>query len=329
MRSSGSAARPTRPRTLVLYIVGAGRSGSTLLEMVLGEHPEIVVSGELRHLWSAGFRRNQTCACGSQFNDCPFWAAVTDTLRNAGMADDEPLAVERSIRERVRVRKLLELTGLRTTTYSGAMRADDLVGQLYAAIADTSGANVVVDSSKSSLMCLLLARNRDIDLRVIHLVRDARGVAFSWAQPKQWLGDPDNKAAEMRTHRIQKSCGDWALANVLADLCRRRASRYTLMRYEDFAARPVASVSQALNELALDELLASGRFSAVVAKPANHSIMGNPIRFATGEVEIRADERWKREMSRRDHLVATVLTLPLLARYRYQLRLRRRPQGAE
>jgi hypothetical protein len=51
-----------------------------------------------------------------------------------------------------------------------------------------------------------------------------------------------------------------------------------------------------------------------------HSVSGNPNRFGTGEVELRADEEWRRAMRGRDRGMVTALTWPLLLRYRYPLR---------
>ena len=59
---------------------------------------------------------------------------------------------------------------------------------LYRAIAEVGGARVVVDSSKLPSHAAILRRLDPIDLRMIHLVRDSRGVAYSWQ--KQVVKDP-------------------------------------------------------------------------------------------------------------------------------------------
>src|SRR5437773_1697066 len=48
----------------VIYIMGAGRSGSTLLDTILASHPEVVGVGELVNLHSAGWTAKEICACG-------------------------------------------------------------------------------------------------------------------------------------------------------------------------------------------------------------------------------------------------------------------------
>src|SRR6185312_11260354 len=64
----------TQPR--ILSIAGAGRSGSTLLAMLLGGLPGCTAVGELRHIWERGVIANRLCGCGEPFHECPFWTAV-------------------------------------------------------------------------------------------------------------------------------------------------------------------------------------------------------------------------------------------------------------
>jgi hypothetical protein len=63
-------------RLRVGYIGGTGRSGSTLLELILGSLPGFVAVGELYAIWSEGVVLNHRCGCGEPFGACPFWTAV-------------------------------------------------------------------------------------------------------------------------------------------------------------------------------------------------------------------------------------------------------------
>ena len=73
----GAATRTVRPANpVVLYIAGPGRSGSTLLDLVLGQVDGVVSIGELRNLWYAGFHGAWPCGCGKPVTECPFWSAV-------------------------------------------------------------------------------------------------------------------------------------------------------------------------------------------------------------------------------------------------------------
>jgi len=48
----------------VLFIGGLGRSGSTLLDRMLGRLDDVWSVGELVHLWERGLSQNNRCGCG-------------------------------------------------------------------------------------------------------------------------------------------------------------------------------------------------------------------------------------------------------------------------
>ena len=60
----------------IVYIAGYGRSGTTLLDIALGQHSAVLGAGEItaltRHVWQA----NEFCACGTPICDCKFWKPV-------------------------------------------------------------------------------------------------------------------------------------------------------------------------------------------------------------------------------------------------------------
>ncbi len=60
----------------ILYIGGWGRSGSTLLDLMLGQAPGVFSAGEIREIWQSGLVENRPCGCEQPFRDCSFWQAV-------------------------------------------------------------------------------------------------------------------------------------------------------------------------------------------------------------------------------------------------------------
>jgi hypothetical protein len=63
----------------VLYIGGFGRSGSTLVERILGQLPGFCSAGEIVFLWQRGLIENQLCGRGATFSECDFWTRVGKT----------------------------------------------------------------------------------------------------------------------------------------------------------------------------------------------------------------------------------------------------------
>jgi hypothetical protein len=60
----------------VVYIAGSGRSGSTLLERMLGALPGYVNVGELIDTFRRVVKFDELCGCGAAFSACDFWVRV-------------------------------------------------------------------------------------------------------------------------------------------------------------------------------------------------------------------------------------------------------------
>ena len=167
-------------RAQVLYVGGWGRSGSTLLSHMLAHVDGHVSVGELRYVWQAGVA-GELCGCGRPFAECDFWQAVG--ARAFGGWDavdvDEVLALEAAVLRHRNV-PLLAFPRLYPAHAERLRRYSELTERLYSAILEVAGARVVVDSTKNPPYAYFLRRVSGVDLRVVHLVRDSRGVVFSW-----------------------------------------------------------------------------------------------------------------------------------------------------
>ena len=306
----------------MLYLGGLGRSGTTVLERVLGELPGTCSVGELVHLWQRGVLDDETCGCGEPFSRCPFWTEVG--RRAFGGWDRAQAARMEELRARVdRTRFIPKLIAPRLM---GRQRAElrEYVGtflRLYRAISEASGGAVVIDSSKHSSLAFCLRTAPGIDLRVVHVVRDSRGVAYSWTKE---VRRPEATAEEalMTRYSPSKSSALWVGHNLFFGLLGRLGTRTRLLRYEDFVTEPRA-VLTGLAEFAdvpagdMD-FLTEG---SVLLSPS-HTVAGNPMRFRTGPTALRRDDAWRAELPTGRRRLVTVLTAPLLARYGYLRRAR-------
>src|SRR5262249_23581595 len=174
-----------RPRrvTRVIFLAGLGRSGTTLLERALGEIPGLQPLGEVTPLWRRGIDDDELCGCGERFSTCPFWQAVGERAFGGWHnVDLGAIARARNDAERLwRVPELLLGPGGSSVKASARLIAESH-RRGYDAAAAVSGANVVVDSSKHPALAYCLRSDAGIDLRVVHVVRDSRGVAYSWTK---------------------------------------------------------------------------------------------------------------------------------------------------
>ncbi len=308
-----SAGPPT-----VLYVGSWSRSGSTLLDLVLGRIPGFVSAGELRFLWERGLAGRQLCGCGVPVPECPFWRAVLEeAFGAAGRVDvDGMFDLWRRVDGLRRAPWLL--APRRPAAFDRDLRAlRDVLGRVYRAVRTVSGAAVVVDSSKYAAYGLLLAGVPGIELRVLHLVRDSRAVAYSWTRSKR-MPEVAGEERYMPVKGPWRSALYWNVEHLALPLLRRHAAAYHVLRYDDLAARPSASLGAALERIGLAADLGFLREGRLELGP-NHTVAGNPLRFQRGDLPIRPDDEWRARLGRGSRRVVTALTWPLLLRYGFSL----------
>lgn len=298
----------------VLFIGGYGRSGSTLLDRVLGEVDGFFSAGELRHVFREGYVENRLCGCGQPFRECPFWRAVSE----AAFGSMDGFDAEEALRAQERVDRWWRIPWIAGAIGAGQRRADldahlERLRRLYGAIRAVSGAGVIVDSSKDvSHGYVLNAAGAPLEPYVLHLVRDSRAVAHSWQRRKFNPGSGDY----MDRYGLLRTSAEWVAINALTRWQRRLNPRYALLRYEQLAADPAGATRQVLALLGERRRQVPVSPRHTVALGPGHTAAGNPMRFRRGEIEVRPDDAWRREMPRWSRALVTALTLPALVRHR-------------
>lgn len=294
----------------VLCVIGWCRNGSTIIGNILGEVPGYCHVGELHFLWrnAAGRGVNNLCGCGQELTGCPLWSSILPLGRPAGMglAQHADAVIARQLGY-VRTRHTWRV--LRRGLDGEQIRAHgELLARTYQAVAERSGASIIVDSSKIAGEAAMLAHLPGITPYYLHLVRDPRAVAESWRHWKQYVF----------TMSAGKSTVYWNGFNVAARaITRRYPDRSVLLRYEDFIADPQAAVGALLGLCGTDPA-ASPVHGRQVELHTNHTVTGNPDRFRTGTTVIReTDNDWRTALPAGARLATAALSWPLLRRYGY------------
>lgn len=250
--------------TPVAYIAGSAHGGSTLLDLLIGGHPRAFSLGEASYLRGRGSPR---CSCGATAPaDCPFWSAVDARLRAGGGPGLEAL----------------DLGARDPRTFA------DHNAALYGAVAAESGAELLVDSSKSPRRLERLLR-AGLPLRPIHLVRSPFGVAFSYARRGGAVGKPARDY--VREHRA-----------IRASL---RGRDHLRVSYERLAERPEEELRRVMDWLGLSFAASQMDWRA----GERHNWGGNGMRFSS-DGTIRPDLAWRQGLSAWQKLVIGLTTLP-------------------
>jgi Sulfotransferase family len=309
---------PTGPHVRVLFVAGWGRSGSTLLDRMLGQVPSVCSTGELREIWRRGVVENRSCGCGAPFRECDRWRAVGEEAFGGWDALD--------VEEVMALRQRLDRAWMPPRLLSAGLRQDpavaryvEILGRLYRAIVTVTEASTVVDSSKIATHALLLRRIPGLELHVVHLVRDPRGVVFSWQ--KQMARNDGDGRDEMIRYGITEASARYLYYNALAHGLAALGTPSRLLRYEDLLADPITTVTRTLSFGGVetpDPSLSFLRSDEVELQP-DHTVDGNPIRFRHGVVALRRDDEWRTNMRPGSRALASAITFPLTLAYRYPI----------
>lgn len=308
------------PGPTVLYIVGLGRSGSTLLERMIGAVPGFANVGELNALFSRVAAQDQRCGCGEPFSACPFWRKVGE--RGFGGWDDVTRRIGELQPQLIRQRFIPWLLLPATAPASYRTKLAEYVEihrRLYHSLAEVSGARVLVDASKSAAQLFALRQITGLDLRVLNLVRDSRGVAHSWGKTDIEMPNIRQGQVLMRTYPPHRAALLWSALQMESTLLRSLASHGGRVRYEDLVARPRETLARALE--AVDLPPHHGWLDHVqdrsVTLGSSHGVAGSRSRFKTGTIELRLDDDWRSSFPQRSRRTVTALTLPQLATHGY------------
>ena len=283
------------PKIPLVYIHSAAHSGSTLLAQQLARHPQVASVGELSGTVYRA-RPGYQCSCGAELMKCGFWQEVSAAMAKRGFAysattaetdlRNAPNPVLRRLLKPLHHGPLLELArdaGMLLLPGGRAhlRRQQELKTALVESVVECTGKPVLVDSSKTGLQLKYHLRNPRLDVKVIWLVRDGRGVALSITR---------NQGAS-----LPRGARDWRRTNEEAELIARRLdpSRWLQVRYEALCAEPERTLEQLWSFIGVAPRVPEG-----AAVPSPH-ILGHPSRF-NGAAKIRLNEKWRTDLSAAD-----------------------------
>jgi hypothetical protein len=263
----------------VLYVMGAGHSGSTILGLALGNCSDSFYAGEVDEWLQVS---GKPSLGGSERTE--FWSEVREAMRDAGAEELFGGQVNRLVE---RSSSLLRFD--RWPARRALLRRYRQVSQeLFRAISHTAGARHVVDSSHFPLRARELQKLDGIELHLVLLVRDPQDVVASNVREIS-----RHEVAERRVRILTMNANLWLtqLLSVLVFL-RQPRERRVFVRHESFIADPEGVLRQIVDSLGtgvtLPDLTA---LRGGVALQGNSLIMSQTIAVKRST---RPSERWSR-----------------------------------
>lgn len=275
----------TQTSIQVAYIGGYGRSGSSLLDALLGSRQGVVSGGEVCQLF-AWCAQGRSCSCGRPLRDCPFWGPVVQDV-------EAETGLTAAALDRITVEA--EMHG------HHPLRWAEVWDTVFSALARRHGVAHLVDSSKTAggrRRVLLYGSLREAELvMLIQLHRSLGGVVHS----RRRGGNLQIERGERKTLPARVALvaiAGWLRANWAASRQRRGAGSYWTVTYDRLVSDPSTVVTE------LIERLHWGRAAESTGLEEPHIIAGNRMLRSGWDGRIRKDESWKRDLPVRWRIVA-------------------------
>ncbi|MBN2560127.1 MAG: sulfotransferase [Phycisphaerae bacterium] len=323
------------PKARVVYILAASHSGSTLLAMLLGSHPETCTVGELKAT-ALGDPDRYVCSCGARIKECAFWQRVSAEMGQRGVpfeitnaGTDIRTGASRYTRRVLRPLcrgAILERLRNAALWLSPTWRAKLPEIQhrnrlLVEALCEVHGVRVLVDSSKIGLRLKYLLRDPTLDVKVVRLIRDGRAVALTYSNPHEFADarDPRLRGGGNRNQHVEQprsvraAAREWRRSNEEAECILRGLpkSQWTEVRYEDVCTDPDRTLDRLFRFLGLDPQQRLRDF-----RSRTRHVVGNGMRLDS-TTEIRLDDRWRSVLTPSDLRVFDSVAGEMNRRYGY------------
>lgn len=252
----------------IAYIVGLGRSGSTLLDLMLNAHSRTTTVGEVKKLKSYAAARRKVrrkqrghltsgnrCTCQAEtIWQCEFWSQVNRILEEKHGMNLLDLNIQSKDEER--------------------FRHDNKI--LFHALGEASGAEVVVDSSKSLRRLFRLINVPGLEVYPIQIVRNPWGRSNSVRKDR----------SRVYTAAIHYSYDCIRTYLSLA------AKPHKMVRYEELVSEPRQQLQDLMHYMGLE--FEEGQLDW--ANQESHNIAGNRMRRGQDST-LKLDTSWRYELT--------------------------------
>ena len=284
----------------IIIILGAARSGSTLLAKAIGGHSKCFTLGEINRFNHEINDSETQCGCAEKLSDCNFWNKILYKLKNEINSNIEIKegGFEIGIFNQLTKNKIHKLV---STVLFGKAYHNKIVNteientfKLYNLFFKETNSSVLIDSSKNLFRALVLASRTkgNIQFKFIQLTRDGRGVLNSSLKSSYSVFYKDGvlkKHEGVNDKEPLTIINSWLYINIrnfiILKLFNRRKTSF--IRYEDFTTNPSKYLKQIYKAVNLYyEVTALN-----LGENENHILGGNASRINAKKIQPQ-DDKW-------------------------------------
>ena len=294
----------------LVYILSNGRSGSTLLDTLLGAHPDCFSMGEFQMLPSDLKENNQACACGKNVSDCEFWSKIyqqNKTTLTEGTIDKFRSGFRNSGKV-IRFREIL------STLFSCFLNHEQIQiygkhnFEIFTTISGKEclrGTTHLIDASKDPYRLKWLCLSGYFNMYAIHIIKEPEAMVYSFSKGH-------NGVFKTMYYTFRMSLR-WIIENLIILLIIRKHMPKAMtikIKYEDLASNHIKEMEKLYHFLSLSYK----DIPTIIPSSRNHALSGNAMRFKFKEVKL--DKRWESKMGPANKLIVRILTTPFKFLYK-------------
>lgn len=281
--------------------MGAGRSGTTALATFLGNSSEILNLGEM-HQYFKHIADEKECSCGDQLKNCKFWDnKISNNLIQSSTKN-------RFLSEKFESHSSIFKHILQLFSKKEIKEYIEIHQQLLNTIQLDSEKTILLDSSKYIGRALALDKLENIDLKVIYVVRDVRGVINSFSKKVQTSKSPFSSIAY------------YLAINLVAEFISLFILRKKVIkiRYEDLIENPIQLFEKLEKFINVDLTDVKEKICQEQPFSIGHIIGGNRLK-ENKEIYFRKDIGWQEKFSSFQRVIYYILSAPIMLLNRYKL----------
>jgi hypothetical protein len=239
---------------------------------------------------------DKDCSCGKNLSQCDFWSPILDEMDLDLLKNKANVARSNSLEKHHNIPLYLMGKPLDPT-----YRA--MTNTIFKTIQTKVSKPWLLDSSKYISRYLLHRKNKKFNLKGIYLVRDVRGVIYSFGKNVQTPKKP------------LSAIFYYTLVNLWAQWISFFDKRVIKIRYEDFVNEPDRTIQKIEKHLFGSSSGLSDLNHTTFDIP--HIIAGNRLR-SQKQLVIKKDVKWKEGITRGKQILYYFLAFPLMAINKYK-----------
>lgn len=290
----------------VIIILGAARSGSTLLAKAIGGHSKGFTLGEINRFNNEINNKETHCGCAEKLLNCDFWIDVINRLKKrtgsniSGTENNFKVGIFDQLTKKKKYKLIPTILFNRAYKYSKVDNEIDNTLLLYDTLFEKTNSELLIDSSKGLFRALVLASRSHMDIRFkfIQLTRDGRGVLNSSLKSSYSVLHKDGVLRNYQGKKDKnpsKVINSWLYINVRNFIILKLfyRSKTNFVRYEDFTADPTKILTNLYTSVNLDFELNTLN----LGENENHILGGNASRINAKKIQ-KQDDAWLKNLDK-------------------------------